>query len=431
MPLAVARAVLSPIVPLLLSAVPLLTSSPDRPSLPDAELPIPTRTNYAFSLDGRLRPEMGAEDLTSAFRVAFRGKDLLMDRLEVGLPPVAGIGVRLAELVVIDTPLSISTQTFAHEMFGHGGRVRELGGAATYVWKPPFPYSSDTSFYVPSFARPLTFDEQALIAQGGLALEGFQRQQVLRSAFASGRWAHGDAMDYFAWSLHLAGYGALQGGDVTNWTQAMADRAGVSQADLQRRFLISAALTELLDPVFLYSVYAVFDRFLVFGERSVGSPAIQLGPVALGISTHLEPTPWGCEYRLDVFARTALGVAELSPRVGTGPGGSSAGLAIAVQRVAIAEHLRLGADADLWVQPQLNVFSEGVVFGTPAVDPSGEPTLPPASATVIGVAAHVELTFEQEHWFAGVRAGAKTAGLSGIEPIAPALESVALLGIRL
>jgi hypothetical protein len=391
-------------------------------------------TDYTFSFDAQLRPRMGAEDLTSAFRLAFRGKDLLLDQV-MGpdrVPSIPwGAGLRLAELILVDTPLAISVQTYAHEAFGHGGRIREFGGTATYVWKPPFPFSTQTSYYEQSFVRSLTADERKLIPQGGLALESFQRGQVIRSAFSSGTWSHGDAMYYFAWSLHLAGYGALSGGDATNWTQVMAEQYGLQQPDVQRSYLIAAALMELLDPLFLYSVYTIFGRFLIFGERGGPVPSLQLAGLSLGLSTHLDPVPWGVEYQVDVLARTDLATLVLAPRFGTGPGGKSAGLALGFHGFPLEERLRLSAEVDLWIQPELNVLSEGVVLGLPPPGPPGTPEPAPAPRPQVGIGGRVEVTYQQGHWLAGVRAGAKTAGLSGIDPIAPALESVVVVGLRL
>ncbi|TMQ14066.1 MAG: hypothetical protein E6J91_16585 [Deltaproteobacteria bacterium] len=187
-------------------------------------------------------------------------------------------------------------------------------------------------------------------------------------------------------------------------------------------------MMELLDPFFLYSVYAIFDRFLVFGERSVPVPAICFQGIPLGVSTHLDPVPWGVEYRLDLLARTALGTVVLAPRVGAGPGGSSAGLVLGIQGLRLDERVRLGADLDLWLQPELSVLSEGVVLGRPPLDPPGPPSRAPRK---VGAGVHLELTFQQDHWLVGFRAGAKTAGLSGIDPVAPALESTIVLGLRL
>jgi hypothetical protein len=388
--------------------------------------------NYTFSFDAQLRPRMGAEALTSAFRVALRGKDLLLDRLAGPdrVPPIPwGVGQRLVELVLVDTPLAISTQTFAHEIFGHGGRVREFGGTATYVWKPPFPYSTQTSYYEPNFTRPLSDDEQVLIFQGGLALEGFQRHEALRSAFVAGTWSHGDAMNYFAWALHLAGYGAMRDGDVANWTSVMAARYELQQPDVQRSYLLSAAAMELLDPLFVYSVYTIFYRFLVLGERSARVPSISVMGVPLWLSTHLDPVPWGVEYQVDVFARTGLGIWMLGPRFGAGPGGKSAGVALGLYGVRLHDQLRLDAELGLWLQPEVSVLSEGVVLGPPPTAPPGLPS--PAPAHHAGVGGQLEVTYQLDHWLAGFRIGAKTAGLNGIDPVAPALESVVVLGLRL
>jgi len=396
----------------------------DGPSRPD-DVTDDRRVAYLFSFDGLLRPSMGADNYTSLFRLALWDKDALLRRWEQvpRVPSIVFGMTRLVEFALLDVPLAISAQTYAHEIHGHGGRIREFGGATSYVFMPPFPYSMKTSYYTdPIFSRTPSDDEQILITQGGLNLEGYQRRQVLMTAFEAGSLSHGDAVLYFGWALHLAGYGALKGGDVTNWTSAMARKFGKNQQDLQRSYLISASIMELLDPLFLYSTYAMFVRFLVFGERRISTPGIAIRGVRFWLSSHLGPVPWGVEYQLDVLARTRLFALAVTPRLGAGPGGSSGGLTLSARGFPIARDVRLSAELDLWLQPELMTFSEGTVTAT--LNPPPAPLLP-------GLGGHVEVTHGIGPMLAGLRITAKTTGLMGVSPIAPALESAVRLGLRL
>lgn len=389
-------------------------------------------TSFAFTVDLNALAERGSrmstDNFTSLARLAFWGKDALASRApQPGWAPTWLLACgRAFELIAADTPLAILAQTFPHEIDGHGGRVREVGGVATYRFEPPFPYGVQTSVYEDAYPRPLTPDERAFVAQGGLAMEGYQRLQTLAEAFEAGTWSHGEAFLYFGWSLHLAGYGARDQGDAANWSRAQADRYGGSARVLRQRYLLAATLAEGLDPLFLYSLWTL-GRFVARGERFAEAPGLDLGRGVRGwLSTHLDPVPWGSEVRLDVLLRPPFALLDVAPRVGFGPGGTSGGLAISMHGLRVYGPIHLGVQTEVWLQPDLAIFpvapGEPLAVGLPGPEPL------PARW---GVAGELEVAYRAERWFAGLRVGGKSRGVRGVDPFAASGQASLRLGVRL
>jgi len=132
--------------------------------------------------------------------------------------------------------------------------------------------------------------------------------------------------------------------DARTWTTLQGARYGESPQTIQRRYLISTAVMNLLDPTFIYSCYDLFYRFLVHGERTGAMPSIHVGPMALWAGTHVDPMPWGLEYNLHLLGRFQSGnVLEIAPRAGTGAGGWSAGIAVDVLHIHVLPELVVDA----------------------------------------------------------------------------------------
>jgi hypothetical protein len=149
-------------------------------------------THFEFRIDAQMRADSATLDITNAFRLASFGKDralTLFDdhmRRSNPLPPWAMVLERSLELALIDTPLVAEPNILAHEIFGHGARLREFGGAATYTFRPPPPFGfapGVTNFT--SLPHPFTLDEQIVVYQARIATGDFERELVVHSGFES------------------------------------------------------------------------------------------------------------------------------------------------------------------------------------------------------------------------------------------------------
>ena len=377
---------------------------------------------FKLGFDPQLRPETGTQNLHDGFRLAFWAKDHWVAELERDAQAAHPLGLgfaRAAELFLLDVPLAAEATVLPHEILGHGGRVREFGGRATYHFELPPPFSLTPSYT--DIARPTTvntWDTQLLVSQAGIVVEAYEAHRSRVSSFEANTLNHIDSGLLVGVPIHEIFEATLpwSNNDVRTWTTMQATQYGASAQTLQRRYLVAASISTLLDPVFLYSCYDLFWRFLVLGKRTGSMPSLQVGHAAVVAGTHVSPVPWGLEYKLDVLGRWPRGsVFEIAPRWGQGPGGTSAGVELDATGLRILPDLVVDGGMDLWIQPELSTQA-----------PRGS-----RPSNKFGARAHADVRWEHPGWFLGFRVGAKTTGLSGLQPIAPVAETVAYVGLLL
>ncbi len=402
------------------------------PSSPCTERPVDNlnvpdpapRMAIELDFDPRLWPEAGTTDIANAFRIGFWAKDHWLGHLELRAqcahPVWLGLA-RAAELVLVDFPLGAEMTVLPHELFGHGGRIREFGGQASYRFLPPPPYG-----FTPSETRTVravksnTLDTQLLISQAGIRVEEYEAHASLLASFEADTFNRIDSGLIVGESIHevVEATVPFSNSDVRTWTTVQAERNRASTATLRRQYLLSATLTNLLAPSFLYGVYDMVWRYLVLGQRTGPMPSLRVGPVAFWANTHVSPLPWGLDYELDLLARWKGVVFEAQPHFSHGVGGHSEAIDLNVSGIRVARSLVFGGGVSLWVQPGVNVISNGV-------------TLSSANVEQPGLRVHADVRWEHSFWFLGFRIGAKTNGLSGLDPIAPSIEAIALAGVLL
>jgi hypothetical protein len=114
---------------------------------------------------------------------------------ETSLPRrLLGAGYRVATLIALDLPQDHFLMVVAHEVYGHGARLRELGAPAIgYQFDGPIPYGkggASTRFELPP--------ETTSTTRAGLAIAGIEAQEVLAAALRSQALARG-AISNRAW----------------------------------------------------------------------------------------------------------------------------------------------------------------------------------------------------------------------------------------
>ncbi|MEO6772062.1 MAG: hypothetical protein ABI467_03460 [Kofleriaceae bacterium] len=385
---------------------------------------VPT-TPVRLSIDLAARPEVITQNVQDAFRLAFWVKDHRVGELE-GDPerhPLALGVARAAELLLFDIPIASEVTVIPHEVAGHGGRIREFGGRATYSFELPPPYSfSPSATHVVAGSLSSTVDMNLLIDQAGIAVEAHEARYALHTAFESGRLDHLDSGLMFGIPIHeiIEATVPFAQSDVRHWTTLQADHfGGVSAESIQHRYLALVAITSLVNPTFLYSAYDLLWRFLVEGKRTGALPTIRVGPAELWASTHVSPTPWGLELELDVLTKWPDCIVGIAPHAGTGPGGSSGGIALAISNVHVSPIVVIAAGLDAWLQPDLAVAAP-ILFGTG-----------PRAPTHLGASTFAEVRWDHPGWFVGLRASTKTKVLVDLQPIAASGDVIAFTGLLL
>lgn len=342
------------------------------------------REPLVFVADPKLGMESSVRTIDSFGRVVFRYDD--------AIPPLsAGDGVagqavrylvRVAKLLFLDEPIGELTTTVAHEVGGHGARGRELGLRPTYEFSLPGIYEPLFSAAIKQEAAATTTFRTTGVVEGVPALAGtlggleanylhawWINQRIVR---ADGQTQLGDLIVY-AWSKSpytttflsssLEQRGAGSSDDVANYVTGLQSQFNAWRAEDRRRIamrLRSGYLWNLIDPTLLYAYYGMAAS-VVEGGRVRQMPLPRLRGWTFLPSPRFGLTPFGAEQILDVLASDRRGrVIDVYARVGTSGLASYYGAGARVLGVRAIERVTLGAELDVWRQPQLLLDERGV-----------------------------------------------------------------------
>lgn len=344
------------------------------PSLLSAQEPPEEQQPSVLLLDRNMSIRASA----TSFQALADGVYALEDRwlpLSVGGGEgVAGFGgllYRFARLNLLDNPISVLHAVGRHEIAGHGGRIRGFGGdVLNYQLKLPPPYGDGGGSTTFDFEGG-TPHELALVMAGGLESAQLDQLRLEERWVFRGEMDFREALQYMWTGMEITGYiGSATGGapssghDVENYialvNASVPDtNGGSSDVDdspgelLTASRLHAAAVAEVLNPVFFYSMYAVFWRYVVRGEADGGIPAIDLGTVRTLPTIHLRLTPFGHEYAGGFTAAWREHVFGARVRMGDGPLGPFNGVEFEGRRLHSTSQLHLGGDMGLWRQYDL------------------------------------------------------------------------------
>lgn len=199
-----------------------------------------------------------------------------------------------------------------------------------------------------------------LLTLGGLEVEALQERHLAYTSFRSRGLRHGDALIYLLGPLHLLTYTARRGSalnDVRQFEDIVAQKHGVDADGQYGANLLFAAVGGAADPLTIYSLYSIFYRFLIRGDRAAPYPALRVGRTLLSATTRPLLVPWGREQHVNVLIGLPRVNIDAGVRVGGGPGGASLGVSAAFADVWLSEKVRLGGQVDVVWQPGLAVPS--------------------------------------------------------------------------
>src|SRR3954470_15689007 len=104
---------------------------------------------------------------------------------------------RFAKLALFDEPQENWIRVANHEVFGHGGRLRDLfDGRIGYDLPPPPPYGRGGGATFFSYDRAPTVDEVLAVSAGGMEANYVLGQALARDAITHGEWHYRDARRY-------------------------------------------------------------------------------------------------------------------------------------------------------------------------------------------------------------------------------------------
>jgi hypothetical protein len=327
------------------------------------------RTSAAL-VDRHLTVGAGATIATAAGEALGRAGDALVPhRIFPEDGPVrrsTNITYRLLKLTLLDSPQEQLLRVANHELFGHGGRVRErFDGPVGYRIGVARPYGrggGSTTFVLDREPWP---QERLSIHVAGMEASAVAADLLGSRAMLQGRMTARDALRYLGFELDTLSYvlstddeGEEPGHDVADFLEmynGLAAEAGVSP--LRTRTLGREALASLANPVLTYAAWGV-GRYVATGASDVVVPMFTIAGVRYLPLVRYRLTPFGTEWSLVNVLHGRVRPTQVELRIGRGIDARPWGVAIAHRGLPAWRDWTADVAVNVWRQPELSESSD-------------------------------------------------------------------------
>ena len=314
--------------------------------------------------DRAMSPAAGATVTNAVARLLARGEDqfvpLRLFRDEGKLRRGTNAAYRLLKLGLFDDPQENWLRVANHEVFGHGGRLRELfGGHISYELPPPPPYGRGGGATFFEFPRTPTVEEVLAVTVGGMEANYLLARAIAQDALAEGRWSYRDALRYFYSEYDTIRYIRSvdpleeEGHDVGDFLRVynnVATKAGkqtISTRQLRRNALVSFA-----NPLLAYSYYSTFVSYVWQGRTTAAVPMIHFGATRYLPMARFHLTSFGTEFVLDnTFVRNGRFI-DVTLTSGQTIGARTWSLGALSTRLASVRDWTIGGEGTVWRRPE-------------------------------------------------------------------------------
>lgn len=393
-----------------------------------------------FVADTKMRVEATVRSIDSVSRVLYRYEGILPDsgldesRFPGNALAVIGRGLRL---VLVDEPLGELTSAISHEVAGHGGRGRELGLEPTFYFYLPGIYrrvfAPDDDGRSGAFTQYLTSNvvegDRALLGTlGGLEANYVHAWWInARIVRAHGRVHYGDLLVYLASKLPYAtevydvsDEGADTGNDISSYVTHLQDRFNRFRADDRRAFsrrLGAGYLWNLADPTLFYALYGALFANVWQGRSYTKMPLPRIGDTTVFLSPRFALSPFGAEQTLDLFLARGERMLDVYARVVSSGLADAYGVGARVLGVSVGRRLNLGAELDVWRQPETLLDARGVFDRPQRVGVNGGIFYDVRVASIFGITG--KIAAKTDGWVMGQPVGGGLHGYLGVSLALP------------
>ena len=335
---------------------------------------------YVVVFDRGMTPAAGTTDLLTLERAVADVEDrwLAPSRFDESTKTrrAFGIGYRLGKWYGLDLPQDHFFMVVAHEVFGHGSRLREIDAhGISYGFDVPIPYGPGGGVTEFRGDVVVTRGDALAIDTAGIEAQNVLADHIGSQAIMSGAIHYREAWLYLESRLDGLRYirsvspRSSEGHDVKSFLLDFNDGCDpplcspLSASALKRR-----ALLMLADPMLAYAGYAWAMSYLIHGRPSGAVPMLGL--------------PWGLQYLPALrFEMTPYGTAvtmehnfvrhnrRTSLSVGVGDTGRERAWDVGVVATNVVQRAWLRGDfaVTVWRQPGLDASPNAQTFMTGAL----------------------------------------------------------------
>jgi hypothetical protein len=315
-------------------------------------------------IDRVMSPGAGATVTNGVARLLARGEEQFLPlRLftdEGKLRRGANAAYRLLKVGLFDDPQENWFRVANHEVFGHGGRLRELfDGPISYDLPPPPPYGRGGGATFFEFTRAPTVEEVLAVTVGGMEANYVLARALAQDAITDGRWNYRDALRYFYGEYDTIRYIRSvdpleeEGHDVGDFLRIYNNVATkVGERTISSRQLRRNALVSFANPLLAYSYYSTFVSYVWQGRTTAPVPMIHLGATRYLPMVRFHLTSFGTEFVLDnAFVRNGRFI-DVTLTSGQTVGARTWSLGALATRIVSVEKWTIGGQATVWHRPE-------------------------------------------------------------------------------
>jgi len=318
-------------------------------------------------IDHDMTPAAGVADVLAVQRLLATFEDRVLpvrlsESESTASRAAVGIAYRLGKWAMLDLPQDTFLMVAAHEVFGHGARLREMDATGIgYEFRAPPPYGSgsaatsfeDASLQTASRADRMAIDIAGIEAQNVLA-DDIALQALVRGSLSyRSAWLYAESRIAGLLYIRSVSPQSEPGHDVAAFLGDFNEGcAPPACTPLEAQSLKRRALLMLADPMLAYSAYAFAAAYLVRGRPNSPVTMIPL-PRGYGYlpSVGFAMTPYGTEWTTAHYIRAGRHLTEVSLRFGDTGASRPWGLGVRAGSIVARDHVGLDLSADFWRQP--------------------------------------------------------------------------------
>ncbi len=334
------------------------------------------QASYTLAFDRYQSEHFGAGNMITAHKALYTFQDAVIpDTLFVEnrwYKKTGGFFYRMLRFWLLDAQLDYLTVLTQHEVFGHGARYREMGHIKnSFHINLFFPYGDGSGYARSGELNPgHQSTPQTRISE---VFAGNEATQLMSNDLEAAMLLNG-TIHYRQASLFLASRNNLP---AYIWRTRLLNNTNPFASDdiatyimdinniyfreaISRRIEINRlsieCLTSLLDPIQVYSAYAILVSYGIKGKKSLSKiPMIRLGNVGYLPSFQYSLTPFGPQFHMINYVKWEKRLFSAAFSYGIGGRYQSYGVQLASYKCLQLPWIELDAKAELWHQQELQL----------------------------------------------------------------------------
>ena len=327
-------------------------------------------------IDVDMTPAAGATDLLAMQRAVSGLEDRVLPIRFTEATPLRralGIGYRFGKWFALDLPQDHFLMVVAHEVYGHGSRLREIGARHIhYGFDPPIPYGGGGAVTEFSGELLVTRADVLAIDTAGIEAQSVLADRIGRVALARGTMSYREAWLYFESLVDGVRYirsvspRSPEGHDPADFLKNFAEDCEppacvpIDAATLKRR-----ALWTFADPVLAYAVYGFAVSYVSRGHSSFGLPMIPLRNDAGYLpAVRFAMTPYGTEWATEHTIVHRRRLTRASVRFGDTGHRRAWGVGLLATDAVTIGGIALQFSTEVWRQPPLGAPPQSRALAT-------------------------------------------------------------------